>query len=38
LIKNETLATNLDFAGDLENPTMAVVGNHQRIALVLRAP
>jgi isoleucyl-tRNA synthetase len=37
LIKKETLATNLDFADGLDNPTMAVVGNHQRIALALRA-
>jgi hypothetical protein len=37
LIKKETLATNLDFTDGLDNPTMAVVGNRQRIALTLRA-
>jgi hypothetical protein len=37
LIKKETLATNLDFAEGRDNPTIAVVGNHQRIALALRA-
>jgi isoleucyl-tRNA synthetase len=37
LIKKETLATNLDFADSLDNPTMATVGDRQRIALTLRA-
>ncbi|HEX6760485.1 MAG TPA: DUF5915 domain-containing protein [Propionibacteriaceae bacterium] len=37
LIKKETLATSLDFVDGLDNPTMVVVGNHQRIALTLRA-
>jgi isoleucyl-tRNA synthetase len=37
LIKKETLATSLDFADRLDNPTLAVVGDQQRIALTLSA-